>query len=100
MTNEEKKLWYCFLEKHQFRFLKQKVIDNYIIDFYRSKARLAIEVDGSHHYTEDGIKYDSIRTETLCSYGVKVIRFRNNDINTRFKDICNMINEELKGEFK
>ena len=43
MTKEEKHLWYDFLCKYPIRFLKQKVIDNYIADFYCSKPKLIIE---------------------------------------------------------
>lgn len=47
MTNVEKELWYKFLRKHQYRFLRQKIIENYIVDFYCPKARLIIELDGN-----------------------------------------------------
>ena len=46
MTPQERHLWYDFLREYPVNFLKQKVIDNYIVDFYCSKAKLAIEIDG------------------------------------------------------
>ena len=49
MTKEEKQLWYNYLRKCKVRFLRQKVIDNYIVDFYCSKLNLVIELDGSQH---------------------------------------------------
>ena len=45
MTKQEKHL--CIGEPNPIRFLKQKVIDGYIVDFYCHRARLAIELDGS-----------------------------------------------------
>ena len=51
MTKEEKHLWYDFLKTYPVRFLRQKVIDDYISDFYCHKARIVIELDGSQHYT-------------------------------------------------
>ena len=50
MTKEERHLWYDFLKSYPVRFLRQKVIDNYIVDFYCHSARLIIELDGSQHY--------------------------------------------------
>ena len=64
MTKEERHLWYDFLRDYPVRFLRQKVIDNYIVDFYCSKARLIIELDGSQHYESQIILVkDRIRTE-------------------------------------
>lgn len=66
MTKEERHLWYDFLRDYPVRFLRQKVIDNYIVDFYCSKARLLIELDGSQHYESQIILVkDKIRTEKL-----------------------------------
>jgi very-short-patch-repair endonuclease len=50
MTKEERHLWYDFLKSYLIRILRQKVIDNYIVDFYCHSARLIIELDGSQHY--------------------------------------------------
>ena len=55
MTPEERHLWYDFLRLYPVRFLRQKVIDAYIVDFYCSRARLVIELDGSQHYEEKGL---------------------------------------------
>ena len=65
MTKEENRLWYDFLKEYPVRFLRQKVIDNYIVDFYCHKYSLIIELDGSQHYEEEGLKKDAIRTEKL-----------------------------------
>lgn len=83
-TPEERKLWYDFLSKNIYRFTRQKIIDNYIVDFYCPKKRLVIELDGDQHYTVDGKEYDEIRTELLNAYNLKVIRFKNNEIRKNF----------------
>lgn len=87
-TPWERKLWYLFLSRYPQRFQRQKTIDNYIVDFYCAKVKLAIELDGSGHYTEEQIKYDSKRTNVLKSYGIKILRFCNNDIDTKFESVC------------
>lgn len=92
MTKEERHLWYDFLRSYPIRFLRQKVIDNYIVDFYCNKARLVIELDGSQHYSRDAIIKDSIRTEIIESRGLLVIRIPNNLIFSRFREVCAYIN--------
>ena len=62
MTREEKQLWYQFLRIHPLRFLRQKVIGDYIVDFCCHETRLVIELDGSQHYQKDGLLRDQIRT--------------------------------------
>ena len=80
MTKEERHLWYDFLRSYSVRFLRQKVIDRYIVDFYCASAKLAIEVDGSQHYEDEGIKNDATRDAFLNDLGIKVLRYSNSDI--------------------
>ena len=96
MTKQEKHLWYDFLSKHEVRWYKQRIIDNYIVDFYCSRAKLVIELDGSQHDTKDGIEYDNERTNVLREYGIEVIRFSNNEIDTCFDGVCLKIEEIVK----
>ncbi len=96
MTKEEKHLWYDFLRNYPIKFLRQKVIGKYIADFYCSKAKLVVELDGSEHYEEKNIEKDNIRTKFLEQYGIKVIRFSNLDIKRNFKEVCNKIDIEIK----
>ena len=49
MTVAEKKLWYEYLRGLPLNFLRQKVIDNYIVDFYCIAAKIVIEIDGDSH---------------------------------------------------
>jgi very-short-patch-repair endonuclease len=93
MTQAEKKLWFQFLSRHKVRFLKQRPIDQYIVDFYCASHKLAIEIDGGAHYTDSGIDYDKQRTELLNLYGVKVIRFRNDEVINNFESVCKRINK-------
>ena len=55
MTREERHLWYDFLRGYSPRFVRQKVVGRYILDFYCDAAGLAIELDGSRHYEAAGI---------------------------------------------
>lgn len=91
MTKEERRLWYDFLSSYPTRFLRQKVIDNYIADFYCNAAKLVIEIDGSQHYEEKGLLKDKIRTERIESRNLTVIRIPNNEVNNNFKGVCEYI---------
>ncbi len=94
MTRQEKHLWYDFLSSFPVRFQRQKTIDNFIVDFYCHKAKLVVELDGSQHYTEDGLEYDNARTAVLNAYGLRVLRFSNHDVDTNFQGVCALIAHE------
>lgn len=96
MTKEERHLWYDFLRDYPVRFLRQKVIDNYIVDFYCSKAKLIIELDGSQHYETKGLIHDRIRTEKLEKRNLTVIRIPNNEITENFDGVCEYIDNAVK----
>ena len=91
MTKEERHLWYDFLKDYPVRFLRQKVIDNFIVDFYCHDARLIIELDGSQHYENKGQLKDAIRTEMLEQRDLTVIRIPNNEVNRNFRGVCEYI---------
>ena len=50
MTKDERHLWYDFLKTLPITANRQKVLGNYIVDFYIAAAKLVIELDGSQHY--------------------------------------------------
>ena len=95
MTKEERHLWYDFLRQLHVSFNRQKVIGPYIVDFYCARAKLILEIDGSQHYTEDGEAYDSERTAILESFGYKVLRISNEDVNRNFSGVCEKIDREV-----
>ena len=96
MTKEDRHLWHDFLRSYPVRFLRQKVIDNYIADFYCHEARLIIELDGSQHYEEKGLLKDKIRTEKIVSRNLTVIRIPNNEVNNNFTGVCEYIDWRVK----
>ena len=90
-TEQEAKLWYCFLRAYPLRFQRQKPIENYIVDFYCAKARLVIELDGSGHYFPAEKEQDRIRDEVLTQLGLRVVRFSNDQIVNEFDAVCEHI---------
>jgi len=83
-TPEENHLWYDALSNYPVRWHRQKPIGPYIVDFYCHQARLAVELDGSQHSTEEGKVNDRQRTEYLNQQGIEVLRFQNCTVNNDF----------------
>ena len=96
MTRQEKHLWYDFLRHYPVKIYKQRIIDNFIVDFYCHSAHLVIELDGSQHYTKQGKLQDEARTEILEKYGIYVLRFSNRDVDENFEGVCYMIDKTIK----
>ena len=101
-TSEEKHLGYDYLAGYPVHFYRQRIIGPYIVDFFCPKAKLVIELDGSQHRTEEGMRYDAYRTAYLERYGLHIVRFRNWDVKTRFAGVCKRIDavvrERIGGE--
>ena len=88
MTKEERHLWYDFLKDLPIMVHRQKIIGNYIVDFYIAEAKLVIELDGSQHFEEEGQQMDAQRDLFLQSQGLTVLRYANSDVNKNFKGVC------------
>ena len=95
MTKEERYLWYDFLKTLPITVNRQKVIGNYIVDFYIATEKLVIELDGSQHYEEKGVENDTKRDAFLNGLGIKVLRYSNLDVNQRFESVCEDILNNL-----
>lgn len=96
MTPEERHLWYDFLRSYPVRFTRQKIIENYIADFYCAAAAMVIEIDGSQHYEEAEREKDRIRTEHIEKFGLTVMRIPNNEVRSNFRGVCEYIDEAIK----
>jgi very-short-patch-repair endonuclease len=80
-TKAESEIWHKVLRMRQFaeyKFLRQKPIDNYIVDFYCSELQLVIEIDGDSH--AEAVEYDAVRTNILESLDLTVVRYTNEDV--------------------
>lgn len=85
-----KNIWYQLFAKDNLnglRFLRQKPIDEYIVDFYCHELKLVVEIDGESHLSADAKEYDEHRTKVLNSYGIEVVRYTNEEILNRFEDV-------------
>ena len=91
MTKEERKLWYEYLNNYPLRFRRQVTFGHFILDFYCAAAKLAVELDGSQHYGEEGLAKDAERTRFLESNGIVVLRFPNTDVTGNLRGVCELI---------
>ena len=83
MTPAEKRLWQeVRAKKLGVRFRRQQVIAGFIVDFYCHKAALVVEVDGDIHDLQQD--EDARREKVLTDMGLRIIRFRNDEI---FRDL-------------
>lgn len=95
-TAAESKLWHYCLKNHKYTFLRQKPIDNFIVDFYCSKLKLVIEIDGGTHLDSKDVSHDDRRTKILEKYGLKILRFWNDDVLNGVHIVYESIEREIK----
>ena len=95
MTVQERKLWQIIRNRkfYGYRFLRQYIIGNYIVDFLCKEKNIIIEIDGGQHNQIDDINYDNKRTEYLNSKGYIVIRFWNNDVDNNMQGVFDKLKE-------
>jgi type I site-specific restriction-modification system R (restriction) subunit/very-short-patch-repair endonuclease len=87
-------LFWNEVKNKQFKgydFDRQKIIGNYIVDFYCSNCQVVIEIDGSSH--DDKVEYDAERDAFLESLGLTVIHIPVNDIMKQMSSVMNMLYE-------
>lgn len=87
MTPQERKLYSFLFRQMNIPVVRQKVIDNYIVDFL-VQPDIVIELDGSQHFSEEGSEKDRKRDEHLRSLGYTVLRYANSDITSNFEAVC------------
>jgi very-short-patch-repair endonuclease len=95
MTEAEKIVWDKLKNRNVFkaRFRRQHPIGIFIVDFYCHECKLAIEIDGEIHKKNEVIEYDDGRSHDIEKYGIKILRFTNNEV---FTDLNNIIEKILK----
>jgi very-short-patch-repair endonuclease len=92
-TASEKILWENYLRKVKPRITRQKVILNYIVDFYCTKRKLIIEVDGDIH--KQSLTYDNIRDRMFSEIGIQTIRVNNNDVLHNLGQVIKFLNQQI-----
>jgi len=96
-TDAEKALWESLrTKKLGYKFRRQHIIDEFIVDFICLEKKLIIEVDGGYHNNPNQIEVDEMRTQILNEFGYKVIRFTNEEVLGNIENVIQQITEHLK----
>ncbi|MBI2354998.1 MAG: endonuclease domain-containing protein [Deltaproteobacteria bacterium] len=97
-TPAERMLWGALQHSNLdgYKFRRQHSVGAYILDFYCPSERLAVELDGDSHFTDEAMAYDQARTGFLNSLDIRVLRFLNTDVYDNLDVVCERILEELK----
>ena len=97
MTLAEEKLWTELSKKqldgHKFR--RQHPLHLFIADFYCHQRKLVIEIDGGVHEIPEQKEYDVGRSEELTRFGIKVIRFTNEEVLNNLQSVLERIRKTL-----
>lgn len=93
MTLPEIILWKKLKDRNIFKtkFRRQHPINIFIVDFYCHEYKLVIEIDGEIHNNERNKEYDSVRTAELNKFGIKVLRFSNDEVFTNIDSIIKKV---------
>ncbi|MDH4099309.1 MAG: DUF559 domain-containing protein [Nitrospirota bacterium] len=93
MTEAEKFLWSRIrgkqLNGHQF--YRQKIIGDFIVDFYCPRARLIIELDGGQHFAAEGKEKDRKRDNFMIETGLTVLRFSDREVFENIEGVLEII---------
>lgn len=95
MTPAECHIWFNLLSKRNFRnlkFVKQKIIGNYILDFYCSELLLCVEIDGETH----DVEYDKVHDQFMASIGITTLRFSNDEVLNNLEGVKVAVEQAMK----
>ena len=97
MTYAEKVLWQQLRNRklEGLKFRRQHPVSIFILDFYCHEKKLAIEVDGGIHQSEDQQEWDENRTFELNELGITVLRFKNEKVIDSTAEVIRKINDHL-----
>lgn len=99
LTPAENRLWLALKGKKLdgYKFRRQHSIANFIVDFYCFPEKLAIELDGGYHQDAGVQDHDAQRQAYLESLGIRVLRFRNEEVIYNLDAVLDTIYSVLRG---
>ena len=96
-TEAENILWNALSEqKLGYKIRRQHIVSQYILDFAYLDCRLAIELDGGYHNTEDQQYDDAVRTKNLEALGWHVLRFTNDEVYNNLDEVLAKIKSAIE----
>ncbi len=79
-----------------YKFRRQHSIDQYVLDFYCPKLKLAIEIDGDSHFVPGAQEQDKIRQEHIEAFGIRFLRFTNEDVYKNIDGVCRAVYDAIE----
>jgi very-short-patch-repair endonuclease len=97
MTDAERLLWSRLRRKqlNNFQFYRQRIIGDYIVDFYCPKSKLIVEVDGGQHYQDEQNRRDKVRDDYMKNLGMKILRVSDREVLQNLHGVVERIYEIL-----
>ncbi|MES2285013.1 MAG: endonuclease domain-containing protein [Bacteroidota bacterium] len=97
-TKAEKIVWEVIRNRkiENCKFRRLHPIDKFVADFYCHEKKLIVEVDGGYHNKKEQIELDEARTQVVNEYGIKVIRFTNDEVLNDIQSVIEKIVNALK----
>ena len=97
MPRAEVILWSKLKDKgvKGYKFRRQYSVEGFVIDFYCPKIKLALEVDGDSHFTEEADTRDKERQAIIESFGITFLRFTNKEIYENVDGVLEKIFQNL-----
>lgn len=91
-TEAEEVLWKALKGKGlDYKFRRQHIIGDYIVDFFCRELNLTIEIDGGYHFTPEQRKADDLRTAELMKMGYTELRFKNEEVLFDLENVLSQI---------
>ena len=99
MTAPENRLWQYLRTRPlgDLKFRRQFGVGPYVLDFYRPKLHLGIEVDGDSHYQANQQANDQSRAEYLKTFGIRLLRFTNAEVMQNLEGVVELVRRAVEG---
>lgn len=98
ITPAERMLWEALRSRRlaNLKFRRQHPYERFVLDFFYVKHQLVIEVDGKVHNDSTQAEHDEERTRFLEERGIRVVRFRNDEVMSNLDEVLKQIVEATK----
>jgi acetylglutamate kinase len=97
MTSAESIIWkHIHINPWKLKFRRQHPISNFIADFYCHAIKLVIEIDGDIHDVEEVKQYDQAREQSIKEFGLRIIRFKNEEVFNNANAVLAKIDETIR----
>jgi very-short-patch-repair endonuclease len=80
---------------NNFQFYRQRIIGDYIVDFYCPRSKLIIEVDGGQHYQDEGDRRDKVRDDYMKNLGMRILRVSDREVLQNLNGVVERVYEVL-----